>query len=99
MVEEGARPLDLHVIARTGTFDAVVAGPVAGDHRVDRPAERQRRAVYAAAGGCRIASTSMNSWMVSPITTPPPSIGMLVVMLKPFRSISPVAENPARVPP
>jgi hypothetical protein len=43
-----------------------------------------------------MASTSMNSRMVSPMTTPPPSMGMLVVMSKSVRSTSPVAEKPAR---
>ena len=61
-----------------------------------RPSDTPSR--HASAGWCRIASTSMNSWIVSPITTPP-SMGMLVVMSKSLRSISPVAENPARVPP
>ena len=32
-------PTRLRVLARTKTFDEVRAGPVAGDHRVDRPAE------------------------------------------------------------
>jgi len=37
--------------------------------------------------------------ILSPTTTPPPSMGMLVVMPKSWRLISVVAENPARVPP
>jgi len=38
-VEECAGLLDLPIIAGAEMFDAVGAGPVAGDHRVDRPAE------------------------------------------------------------
>ena len=37
--------------------------------------------------------------MRSPMTTPPPSMGMLVLMPKSPRSSSVVAEKPARVPP
>jgi len=41
----------------------------------------------------------MKIWILSPMTTPPPSMGMLVVMPKSCRLISAVPENPARVPP
>jgi hypothetical protein len=41
----------------------------------------------------------MNNWIVSPIITPPPSRERLVVIPKSFRSISAVAEKPARLLP
>jgi hypothetical protein len=46
-----------------------------------------------------MASTSMKIWMRSPMTTPPPSMGMLKAMPKSLRLISVVAENPARALP
>ena len=55
---------------------------------------------HASAGCCRIASTSMNGWIVSPITTPPPSMGMLVVMSSPCgRSHRASAASTARAGP
>src|SRR5207248_8898022 len=52
-----------------------------------------------ASGVWRMASTSRDTWILSPITTPPPSRGMLVSIPKSLRLSSVVAEKPALVPP
>jgi hypothetical protein len=51
------------------------------------------------AGLSRTASSSKLTWTLSPTTTPPPSMGRLMLTPKSLRLMSVVADQPTRYPP